>query len=182
VLAPHLRAHAQRLLERAPRLALIIGPSRTGKSVLLRAVAQPPWVLALEVDAGNPGAQDEAIAAHLGRSPQHRAVVAVRAAPPAPALTVEGAQGPEPIYDTASLSVAVAGALTEALLERVDAVVALEPLTGAALDALAVALLEEKGAALAPASREALVAIAQRAARPVDELVALIGRVPRARR
>lgn len=181
-LAPHLRAHALRLEERAPRLTLVIGPPRSGKSTLLGALAQGAEVLTFELDAVEPLALEQRVLEHLHQSPKHRAVVAARGAPPAPALLVEGAHGPEAIYDTASLSAALDRGLSEALLERVDGVVTLEPFDTAALEALARALLEDKGATLAAQALGTLVAIAQRAARPLDELVALVGRVPRVRR
>ena len=148
-------------LRRKPRLALIIGPEGVGKSELLRA---------MKPARGFDGpVTDESINA---------GVIALRGEPPVPALVLEGAHGPEPVFDTDALVAAAKGQVPKTVLSRVDAVFALPALDAAALTELAALLLGRRDIGLPGATIAQLVTLAEKSGRSAHELVALVARIP----
>lgn len=170
-----------------PRLALAIGPEGVGKTFLLEQLARPssrPFIgtdaVFVTLDVTSPMTLDEeaALLRWLDGAPSRRAMLAVRAALPQPALVLKGETRDTPVYDTASL-VAVSGqSLSARLLSRVDAVLAISPADQAALRTLAQSLTEAKGITLPHGVLDALLAVAERSGQPTRELAALIARLP----
>ncbi len=165
-LLPQQRRVVDRLRARKHHLALIIGVAGTGKSTLLQHLGDDEVAIYDGPEQARPVA---------GR----RAVIAVRAEAPTPALVLPGPEGDELIYDTAALAAVVP--LPTELLVRVDGVYVLEGPSAAELLQLARVLLLDKGAVLSDVAIDALVALAVKSGRGVAELAALVARVPAGR-
>ncbi|MCU0697899.1 MAG: ClpX C4-type zinc finger protein [Myxococcaceae bacterium] len=182
-----VRAQWQR---RRPRVALVVGPEGTGKTVFLGSLGRPsvrPFVrhdddTAL-VDLSTPLTADEerALLAWLEVHPQRRAVIAARGEAPTPVLVLQGAHGDEPVYDTDSLHQAVSAHVSPALLSKVDAVLPLPRPDREALRHLAQSLLAARGVELPNDALEALIGLAEKAGRGARELAALVARIPAGR-
>jgi hypothetical protein len=151
---PHQQAAWGRITKSGSRLGLLMGPAGSGRTTLLAALAAPN-VAVVDLDAPLQS---------LPAAP--RVVIAVRAEPPPPPITIAG----QPVYDTATLVAACAGLVPEPVLAQVDAVGVLPPFDSQALHGLAQQLGLKDGA-------EQLIALAQRSPRPAHELRALIARL-----
>jgi hypothetical protein len=154
VALPHQEAAWKRVNKPGSKVALLLGPAGSGRTTLLAALSGP-GVAVVDLDAPL-----EAL------PPAQRVIVAVRAEPPPPPLTIAG----QPVYDTATLLAACGALVPEHVLAQVDAVGVLPPFDAAALHALAQQLGASEGA-------EQLVALALKAPRPAQELRALIARL-----
>lgn len=172
---PAQRRARERFLRLRARLSLVIGPTGAGKSAWLDTVRGPD-VRQVELDA-RLTADDEADLLGWLEAPARAAFLVVRAAVPPAALVLQGAHGPEPIHDTATLAAAIPHA-SAALLRRVDAVHAFELPDEVALGALARALAASRGVTLPGPALERLVALALRAGTGAHELVTLLARIP----
>lgn len=183
---PAQRRARERLEQRQPRMALVLGPEGAGKSALLRsmgAATQPPFERlsgdTLRVDLTHPlAAEDEAkLLRWLDEHPKRRVILSARGVVPKPVLVLQGEHGEEPVFDTAALGDSVKHLSREAL-SRVDAVVPLEAPDRAALGELARGLLSARGVTLPDAAVEQLVSLAEQSGRGAHELAALIARIP----
>lgn len=167
---PHQVAAWRVLSKGAAQLTLLLGPQGAGKTRLLAALDSTAKLV--EVEQPLTVAQETA----LLRSGE-RVVLAVRGAPPAPALTLDGPDGAAALYDTPSLVKACAGLLSEMLLAEVDAVAVLEQPGPQSLRALAEALAAQRGLQLPGAALEQLVTMAEASGRGPRELEVLIARL-----
>ncbi len=155
-------------LRRSPKLALVIGPEGVGKSVVASAIRER----ARRVTVIEAPVRDDAVPT------TGYAVIVVRGDPPAPALTLDGPNGPEPVFDTDALVSAAAGQISKAVLAKVDAVFALPALDSAALRELATVLLTARQISLPAATIDTLVGLAEKSGRASHELVSLVARIP----
>ncbi|MBL8917468.1 MAG: hypothetical protein JNJ54_01290 [Myxococcaceae bacterium] len=176
---------------RLPKVALVLGPEGAGKTTFLESLGQPiarplsrlPDTDTLLVDLNTPlTPEDEAaLQAWLDAHPKRRAVLAARGDAPRPVLVLQGEHGEEPVYDTNSLSQAVASHLSPGLLSKVDAVLPLPTPDHEALLHLAKSLLAARDIELPADALESIVALAERSGRGARELAALIARIPAGR-
>jgi hypothetical protein len=183
-LLPQQARAAERLRARKARVALVTGPEATGKSMLVRHFGGPhaePWpdtdLLALDLAEGLNLEVEARLLAWLDQAPQRQLLLAMRGVAPTPALVLQGLHGPEPLYDSLGLK-AAAPVGSEALLTRIDLVIALEAPGHAELEALAQEALKQRGVEVSAATRRQLIDLAQRTSRPAAELVALVNRIP----
>jgi hypothetical protein len=176
---------------RRPKVALVLGPEGAGKTTFLETLGQPvarpfsrlPDTETLLVDLNSPLSPDDeaALQAWLDAHPKRRAVLAARGDAPRPVLVLQGEHGEEPVYDTDSLSQAVASHVSPRLLSKVDAVLPLPSPDREALLHLAKSLLAAREIELPADALDALVALAERSGRGARELAALIARIPAGR-
>ncbi|MDP3501888.1 MAG: ClpX C4-type zinc finger protein [Myxococcales bacterium] len=187
---PSQRTAHSMLASRKPRVALVVGPEGSGKTVFLKSLGEPvdrPFQRAegdtALVDLSTPLSADEEAALHrwLDAHPKRRAVLAARGDAPTPVLVLQGEQGDEPVYDTEALHRAVAAQLSPQLLSRVDSVVPLPAPDREALVHLGRSLLAAREIELPEAAIDALVSLAERSGRGARELAALIARIPAGR-
>jgi len=175
---------------RKPRVALVVGPEGSGKSVFLKSLGAPvdrPFSRAdgdtVLVDLSTPMTADEenALQRWLDAHPKRRAVLAARGDAPTPVLVLQGEHGDEPVYDTEALHRAVASQVSPQLLSRVDSVLPLPAPDRDALAHLGRSLLAAREIELPEAAVDSLVSLAERSGRGARELAALIARIPAGR-
>jgi hypothetical protein len=174
-LLPSQRRAVERLAQR-PRCALLLGPSRSGLSTVLRQLTDPS-VLTLDLAQLPSDEEVRRVLAWLDARPTNRVVIAAHGQAPTPALVLRG-EGEQPetrVYDSVALA-----AFVGALGVVVDAVVELETPDVAALRVLAHSLLDAKQAVLGDAALTQLVEVAWRTG-GVGELAALVARIPAGR-
>lgn len=164
---PAQRRARERFLRLRPRLALVIGPSGSGKSAWVQSIVHAELQV---IDATRPFD-------HARVEPQRSTVLVVTAEVPPPALVLQGEHGEEPIHDTASLAAALPH-LPPALTTRIDAVHAFEAPSEAELIELGRHLAQQRGLSLPDDALKRLVAVATRAQSGAHELVSVLARIP----
>ncbi|MFT3708639.1 MAG: ClpX C4-type zinc finger protein [Archangium sp.] len=169
---PAQRRARERFTRLRSRLALVVGPTGSGKSIWVQSIAHPDVRI---VEATR--AFDHAGVAEWIASPQRSAVLVVTANVPAPSLVLQGEHGPEPLHDTAAL-VSALPQLPPTLAAQIDAVHAFDTLTEAELLSLARHVAQLRGVGLDDDVLSRLVSISARAGRGAHELVTLVHRIP----
>lgn len=169
---PAQRRARERFVRLRPRLSLVIGPSGSGKTAWLQSMAHADHRL---VEA-KPGLDHHALFSWL-EQPHRSATLVATAPPPAPALTLQGEHGPEPLHDTRSLHEALPH-LPRELIGRIDAVHVFDEPDAEALHALARHLAEKRGVVLPEAVLARLVGLALEGKTSAHELVTLLARIP----
>lgn len=164
---PAQQRATQRLTRLRSNFTLVIGPTGSGKSAWLKTLGE------IEVI-------DVALTPTLSRNRERGTAprfFVITADVPPPALVLQGAQGPEPLHDTASLQSALP-TLDAQVLAEVDAVFSFEAPDVAALTGLARALASERDIALSDEVLTQVAQLAHRSGRGAHELVALLARIP----
>jgi hypothetical protein len=169
---PAQRRARERFTRLRSRLALVVGPTGSGKTIWVQSIAHPD----VRIVEATRSFDHDGVADWL-RTPQRSAVLVVTASVPAPALVLQGDHGPEPLHDTASL-VSALPHLPEVLAAQIDAVHAFDPPSERELIELARHVAHRRGVALDDEVLSRLVSIAARAGRGAHELVTLVQRIP----
>ncbi len=185
---PAQRQARERWERRRPKVGLVVGPSGSGKSALVEALGRPvtrpferlPDADVLVVDLAQPLGPDEELRLlrWLEEHPRRQVMFSSPGDAPTPLLVLKGEHGDEPVYDTQALSAAVGGRLSDAVLAKVEQLLPLTMPDRPALEALARALLENRGVQLSDAALNQLVDHAERSGRSTHEVVALVSRIP----
>lgn len=185
---PSQRQARERWERRRPKVGLVVGPSGSGKSSFVEGLGRPvaapferlPEADVLAVDLSAPlGPDDELrLLRWLEEHPHRQLMLASPGDAPAPLLVLRGEHGEEPVYDSKALGQAVSGRLSDAMLGKVEQLLPLSMPDRAALEALARALLTNRGVELSDAALGQLVEHAERSGRSTHELVALVSRIP----